>query len=198
MWTCGLGAPDRYSRMNIPGTHLPTPRGWTAELAGSFGWKQFRRLGSNLGPSVSQPCALTTWPKWPVINNNTFKCGLHLTVRVCTTKRLFSEHVFIKISYCVFKIMILKIKKDHKFLSLCGLSTQSFLMIWLSQYKFLVQVSISSKTIPLAHDLKGAKTLPRGNHCVQKLSPQDKKAPPLGHKVKKFHKCIYKLWCYLK
>ena len=36
---------------------------------------------------------------------------LYLTVRVCTTKRFFSEHVFIKISYCVFKIMILKMKQ---------------------------------------------------------------------------------------
>ena len=41
-------------------------------------------------------------------NNDTFKCGLHLTVRVSTTKRFLSEHV---ISYCAFKIMILKMKK---------------------------------------------------------------------------------------
>ena len=40
-----------------------------------------------------------------------FQLWFHLTVRVCTTKRLFLEHVFIKISYCVFKIMILKMKK---------------------------------------------------------------------------------------
>ena len=30
---------------NIPGTHLPTPRGWTAELAFGYVYKQFRRLG---------------------------------------------------------------------------------------------------------------------------------------------------------
>ena len=36
-------------------------------------------------------------------NNDTFNCNIHLTVRVCTTKRFFSEHVFIKISYCVLK-----------------------------------------------------------------------------------------------
>ena len=59
-------------------------------------------------------------------NNDTFKCGLHLTVRVCTTKRFFSEHAFIKISYCVFKIMMLKMKKRQMFLDLCGLSTESF------------------------------------------------------------------------
>ena len=49
----------------------------------------------------------------------TLKCDIHLTVRVCTTKRFFSEHVFIKISYCVFKIMILKmtIEKTISFLT---------------------------------------------------------------------------------
>ena len=71
-------------------------------------------------------------------NNDTFKCGLHLTVRVCTTKRFFSEHAFIKISYCVFKIMMLKMKKRQMFLDLCGLSTESFLAIWPSQYKSLI------------------------------------------------------------
>ena len=48
---------------------------------------------------------------WLKTNNDTFKCDIHLAVRVCTTKRFYSEHVFIKISYCVFKIMILKMKK---------------------------------------------------------------------------------------
>ena len=55
-------------------------------------------------------------------------------------KKIFSEHVFIKISYCVFKIMILKMKKEkQKKLegNLCGFSTESFLAIWLSQHKFL-------------------------------------------------------------
>ena len=51
-------------------------------------------------------------------NNDTFKRDIHLTVRVCTTKRLFSERVFIKISYCVFKITILKMKnKTGSFLT---------------------------------------------------------------------------------
>ena len=48
---------------------------------------------------------------WLKTNNDTQY--IHLTVRVCTTKRFFSEHVFIKISYCVFKIMILKMKKKQ-------------------------------------------------------------------------------------
>ena len=49
-----------------------------------------------------------------------------------------------------------------------------------------MQVSISSKTIPLqdkppGHDLKGAKTLPRDNHCVQKPSPRDKTGRQKSH-----------------
>ena len=61
-------------------------------------------------------------------NNDTFKCGLHLTVRVCATKIFFSKHVFIKISYCVFNIMKCteNEKKIKSFLHLCGLSTESF------------------------------------------------------------------------
>ena len=43
--------------------------------------------------------------------------GIGLTVRVCTTKKFFSQHVFIKISNCVFKIMILKMKKKPSFLT---------------------------------------------------------------------------------
>ena len=75
-------------------------------------------------------------------NNDTFKCDTHLTVGVCTTKRFFSEHVFIKISYCVFKIMILKMKKN-----LCGLSTERFLAIWPSQYKFLTNEFLMKKSV---------------------------------------------------
>ena len=37
-----------------------------------------------------------------------------------------------------------------------------------------MQVSISSITIPPGHNLKGAKTLPRDNYCVQKPSPRDR------------------------
>ena len=53
MWTCGLGAPAawvpqiEYSRTNTPDTHLPTPGGWTAELAGvssSDDWVRTRDL----------------------------------------------------------------------------------------------------------------------------------------------------------
>ena len=76
-------------------------------------------------------------------NNNTFNCGLHSTVRVCTTKRAFSEHVFIKINYSVFKIMILKM--NNEFLNLYGLSTESFLEIWPSQDKFLTNESLIKK-----------------------------------------------------
>ena len=66
----------------------------------------------------------------------------------------------------------------------------------------IMQVSISSITIPPGHDLKGAKTLPPGQSFCTKTLPsgqyRESKAPPPGHKVRKFHKCIYKLWHYLK
>ena len=39
---------------------------------------------------------------------------------------------------------------------------------------------------PLGHDLKGAKTLRLGQN-------RELKAPPPGHKVRKFHKYVYKL-----
>ena len=65
MWTCGLEAPEWYSGTNILGTHLPTPR-WTAELAGGYMCKQFQRVGSNPVPPVSQICALTARPHWPL------------------------------------------------------------------------------------------------------------------------------------
>ena len=39
---------------------------------------------------------------------------------------------------------------------------------------------------------------PKDNHCVQNPCPSEKngesKTPPPGHKVRKFHKCIYKLF----
>ena len=72
-----------------------------------------------------------------------------------------------------------------------------------SHFNFLMQLSISSKTIPPprdkqpGHDLKGAKTLPPGQSlCTKTLSSGQNrvsKAPPPGHKVRKFHECIYKL-----
>ena len=67
---------------------------------------------------------------------------------------------------------------------------------------FLMQVSISSKTIPPwdkppGHDLKGATTLPPGQSLCTKTLPsgqnRESKAPPPGHKVRKFHERIYKL-----
>ena len=51
-------------------------------------------------------------------NNDTFKCDIHLTVRVCTTKRLFSEHVF-----QMYDTENEKKNKLYKFLNLCDLST---------------------------------------------------------------------------
>ena len=39
--------------------------------------------------------------------DDTFKCSLHLTVRVCTTKKIFfSEHVLSNLVYCVLKIRL--------------------------------------------------------------------------------------------
>ena len=77
---------------------------------------------------------------WLKANNTTFECG-------CTTKRFFSGHVFIKISYCIFKIMILKMKKNYKFFNLCSLNTDSFLVIWPSQYKFLTNEFLIKKCV---------------------------------------------------
>ena len=70
----------------------------------------------------------------------------------------------------------------------------------------LLQVSISSKTIPLGQTsgtrLEGSKNPPPGQSLCTKTLPlgqnRESKAPPLGHKVRKFHECIYKLWHYLK
>ena len=48
---------------------------------------------------------------------------------------------------------------------------------------------------PRGHDLKGAKTLPSGQSLCTKTLPsglnRGSKAPLLGHKVRKFHKCIF-------
>ena len=49
----------------------------------------------------------------------------------------------------------------------------------------------------LVHYLKGTKTLPPGQSLCTETLPlgqnKESKDPPLGHKVGKFHKCIYKL-----
>ena len=54
-----------------------------------------------------------------------------------------------------------------------------------------MQVSISSITIPPGHDLRGTKTLPSGqSFCTKTLHSgqyRESKAPPPGHKVRKFH-----------
>ena len=46
-------------------------------------------------------------------------------------------------------------------------------LYWQLPFFAIMQVSISSITIPPGHDLKGAKPLPRDNHSVQKPSPLD-------------------------
>ena len=38
-------------------------------------------------------------------------------------------------------------KKNWKFLDLCGLSTESFLAIWPSQYKFLMKKSVYASVV---------------------------------------------------
>ena len=57
LWQLFLAGVDNQSdileRISL-GTHLPTPRGWTAELAGGCG-KRFRRLGSNPGLPRTNP-----------------------------------------------------------------------------------------------------------------------------------------------
>ena len=67
---------------------------------------------------------------------------------------------------------------------------------------WVMQVSISSKTIlhqnkPPGHDLKGTKTFHPGQSLCTKTLPsgqnRESKAPPPGHKARKFHKYIYKL-----
>ena len=66
-------------------------------------------------------------------------------------------------------------------------------------HNVLMQVSISSKTIPPpGHDLRGTKTLPPGQSLCTKTLPSgqnmESKAPPSRHKVRKFQKyIIYKL-----
>ena len=49
---------------------------------------------------------------------------------------------------------------------------------------------------PPGHDLKRAKTLPLGQSLCTKTLPsgqnRESKAPFPGHKVRKFHQCIYK------
>ena len=67
-----------------------------------------------------------------------FSLVLHITENwkykiLFVSQRFFSEHVFFKISHCIFKIVTRKLKqKNNEFLNLCGLRTESFLAIWLS------------------------------------------------------------------
>ena len=62
-------------------------------------------------------------------------------------KRLFSEQ-------CIYQNYLLYLKnndteneKNYKFLNLFGLSTESFLEIWLSQYKFLSNEFLMKKNV---------------------------------------------------
>ena len=73
-----------------------------------------------------------------VKTNNSFECGLYLAVRVCTTKGFFSEHVFIKVRYRIFKIVILKVKS---FLT----SVAQVPKVWPSQYKFIINEFLIKK-----------------------------------------------------
>ena len=65
-----------------------------------------------------------------------------------------------------------------------------------------MQVSISSKTIP-PWDMTWREQKPSPRTIIVYKNPpletkQEVKAPPPGHKVRKFRKFIYKLWHYLK
>ena len=101
-----------------------------------------------------------------------------------TTKRFFSEHVSIKISYCGSKVIILKMERSCKFVNLCGLRAESFLAIWLPQYKFREE-KCASKYLPsrlhlffcvsgyivffLADVLKSTRPNARAHVCMFKL-----------------------------
>ena len=66
----------------------------------------------------------------------------------------------------------------------------------------IMQVSISSKTIPQGHELEGEKPLSRDNHCVQKPSLQDRigsqKPHPRDIKLKNLKNISIIIWHYLK
>ena len=65
----------------------------------------------------------------------------------------------------------------------------------LRRYQFHPKPSPPGQT--LGPDLTGAKTLPKGQSLCTKSLPygqnRESKAPPQGHKVRKFYKCIHKL-----
>ena len=76
--------------------------------------------------------------------NDTFKFVFHLAVTVCTTERFVYEHV------CQNQQLYLhscnkKMEEKNTFLNLRGLSTGSFLAIWLSQYKFLIKEFLTKR-----------------------------------------------------
>ena len=64
----------------------------------------------------------------------------------------------------------------------------------LSRYQFHPKPSPLGQ-IPGTQLERNKNPSPRDNHYLQKPSPWDKtgsqKPPPLGHKAKKFHKCMY-------
>ena len=53
--------------------------------------------------------------------------------------------------------------------------------MFLANHSPIMQVWISSKTIPQEHDSKGAKTLPQDNHCVQNPFPREKAGSQKPH-----------------
>ena len=52
----------------------------------------------------------TVW--WLKTNNDTFKFDFLLTIRIFTMERFFTEYVFIKVRYCIIKIVIRKSRKN--------------------------------------------------------------------------------------
>ena len=69
---------------------------------------------------------------------------------------------------------------------------------WIRNASFYAAINFIQNHPPLpGHDSKGAETLPPGQSPCTKTLPSGEnrksKAPPPGHKVRKFHKCIYKL-----
>ena len=78
-----------------------------------------------------------------------------------------------------------------------SLSWSLTILVWMIHIqlhlsKAVMQVSISSKTIPPGHELKGSKNAPPRTITVYKNLPsgqnRESQAPPTGHNIRKFHK----------
>ena len=69
-------------------------------------------------------------------------------------------------------------------------------------WQFNAGISFIQNHPPSGTRVEGSKNRPPGQSLCAKTLPlgqsRESKAPPPGHKVRKFHKCIYKLWHYLK